>query len=254
MKDSTDQTIDRGPKHQEADTVKTDKFSNKKADDTFALRLAMFIVVGAGLGTLLGLLLGNLMAGIIYGPGAGILIGSIAEMFRRRTDRPDTIPRPARPSSLRWLLGCLTFLGVSATFGGVVLVGSPSGRWMHIPLSVLQYSPFSDFLIPGLILGLLFGLGSFVTVLALWWRPTWPPAGAITRLTGEHWAWSAAVALGIGQIIWIVTETVMVRGIDGLQVLYGSLGVLIVVLAFQPDVRRSFALDLTSHTPAKSLR
>ena len=224
------------------------------ADDTFALRLAMFIVVGAGLGIVLGLVFSNLMAGIIYGPGAGMVVGSVLEMFRRRTDQPKTIPLAVRPSSLRWLLGCLAFLSLSAVFGGVVLVGSPSGAWLHIPLSVLQYSPFSDFLIPGLILGLVFGVGSFLALLALWWRPTWPPAAALTRLTGEHWAWSAAVALGIGQIIWIVTETVMVRGIDGLQVLYGSLGVLIVVLAFQPDVRRYFALDLASHTPAKSLR
>lgn len=65
--------------------MKTDKLSNEKADDAFALRLAMFIVVGAGLGTLLGLLFGDLMAGIIYGPGVGVLIGSISEMFRRRT-------------------------------------------------------------------------------------------------------------------------------------------------------------------------
>ena len=225
------------------------------ADDRFALRLATWIIIGTGLGLVGGAVLGNLVAGIIYGPSVGVLIGSVLEMYRRRTDRAGTeLKRPplsAHPLSLRWLLGCLAFLGVSATFGGVVLVGSPSGRWLHIPLSVLQYSPFSDFLIPGLILGLLFGLGSFVTVLALWWRPTWPPTGAITRLTGEHWAWSAAVALGIGQIIWIVTETVMVRGIDGLQVLYGSLGVLIVVLAFQPDVRRYLALDRASLTPGK---
>ena len=254
MNDSTDQTIDRGPKHQEADTVKTDKLSNKKADDAFALRLAMFIVVGAGLGTVLGLLFGNLMAGIIYGPGAVVLIGSIAEMFRRRTDRPDTIPRPARPPSLRWLLGCLAFLSISAISGSVGLVGSPTGAWVNIPLSVLQYSPFSDFLIPGLILGIIFGVGSFATVLALWWRPTWPAAGALTRLTGEHWAWSAAVALGLGQIVWIVTETLMLRGATWLGLVYGSLGVLVVVLALQPDVRRYFALDLAIHTPAKSLR
>ena len=65
--------------------MNTDKNGNKKADDAFALRLAMFIVVGAGLGIVLGLLFGNLMAGIIYGPGAGVLIGSMAEMFHRRT-------------------------------------------------------------------------------------------------------------------------------------------------------------------------
>ena len=216
---------------------------DKGTDERFALRLAIFIVVGAGLGVVLGLLSSDLMAGVIYGPGAGVLIGSVLEMDRRRIDTGSGL---ARPSSLRWLLGCLAFLSLSALFGGVVLVGSPSGDWLHIPLSILQYSPFSNFLIPGLILGLLFGLGSFVTVLALWWRPAWPPAGALTRLTGEHWAWSTALALGVGQIVWIVTQILMVRGLDGLQVLYGSLGALIVVLALQPDVRQYLALNRAS--------
>jgi hypothetical protein len=147
-----------------------------------------------------------------------------------------------RPLSLRWLLGYLLFLGVSALFGGVVLVGSPSGAWLHLPLAVLRFSPFSDFLIPGLILGLLFGVGSFLAVLALWWRPVWPFATALTHLTGEHWAWSAALTLGLGQIVWIVTETVMLRGASWLALIYGSLGLLIVVLVFRPGVRHIFTV------------
>lgn len=223
-------------------------------DDRFALSLKTFIVVIAGLGLVLGSLLGDLVSGMMYGVGAGVLIGSVLKMYRRRTDRPDTTPLAARPRNLRWLLGCLAFLSISAISGSVGLVGSPTGAWVNIPLSVLQYSPFSDFLIPGLILGIVFGVGSFATVLALWWRPAWPPAGALTRLTGEHWAWSAALALGAGQVIWIVTETVMLRGATWLGFVYGSLGVLIVVLVFQPGVRRYFALNRASHTSAEGLR
>ena len=232
--------------------MNTDKNSKKESDNAFALRLATFFIVGAGVGVVLGVLFDEMVAGITYGPGAGMVVGSVLEMFRRRTDRPKTTPLAVRPLSLRWLLGCLAFLGISAASGSVGLVGNPSGAWVHIPLSVLEYSPFTDFLVPGLILGVVFGLGSFVTVLALWWRPAWPPAGSLARLTGEHWAWGAAVTLGAGQIIWIVTETIMLRGASWLGLIYGSVGVLIVVLAFQPGVRRYFALDRTSHTPAKS--
>ena len=74
--------------------MNTDKNGNKKSDDAFALRLAMFIVVGAGLGIVLGILFGNLMAGIIYGPGPSVLIGSIAEMFRHRTNHPQVERKP----------------------------------------------------------------------------------------------------------------------------------------------------------------
>jgi hypothetical protein len=226
--------------------MSTDKSSRKDAGNGVSFNLATLIGVGAGLGLGLGSLLGDLVSGMMYGVGAGVVIGSVLAMDWRRTDTGSDIPRP---SALRWLMGCLAFLSVSALFGGVVLVGSPSGAGLHIPLSVLRDSPFSDFLIPGLILGLIFGVGSFVTVLALWWRPTWPPAGALTRLTGEHWAWSAALALGIGQIIWIITETLMLRGASWLGLLYGSLGVLIVVLALQPDVRQALALNGASRRP-----
>jgi hypothetical protein len=231
---------------------------NASADDRFALRLATWIIIGTGLGLVGGVVLSNLVAGIIYGPSVGVLIGSVLEMYRRRTDRAGTElkrpPHSARPLSLRWLLGCLAFLSLSAIFGGVVLVGSPSGAWLRIPLSILHYSPFSDFLIPGLILGLVFGIGSFFAALALWLRPAWPFATALTRLTGEHWAWSAALAIGLGQIIWIVTQILMVRGLDGLQVLYGSLGVLIVVLTLRPGVRRYLAFGQASRSPARSLQ
>ena len=74
--------------------MNTDKNSKKELDNAFALRLAMFIVVGAGLGIVLGILFGNLMAGIIYGPGAGVLIGSIAEMLRHRTNHPQVERKP----------------------------------------------------------------------------------------------------------------------------------------------------------------
>ncbi|TSA79940.1 hypothetical protein FNU79_17270 [Deinococcus detaillensis] len=50
------------------------------------------------------------------------------------------------------------------------------------------------------------------------------------------------MALGLGQIIWIVTQILMLRELNVVQVLYGSLGVLIVVLACLPGVRQYFAL------------
>ncbi|GAA4001473.1 hypothetical protein GCM10022631_10040 [Deinococcus rubellus] len=215
-----------------------------KTNNRSAFGVGFFISIGAGVGVVAGTLLGDLVAGMMYGAGAGVVVGAVVEMYRRQPSppAPPHTAQPPRPTGLRWLIGGLVFLGVSALFGGVVLVGSPSGEWLHIPLTVLQYSPFSDFLIPGQILGTVFGVGSLLTVLALWMRPAWPLGTALTRFTGEYWAWSAAVALGLGQIIWIVTQMLMVRGVDGLQVVYGTLGVLIVVLACLPGVRQYFAL------------
>ncbi len=212
------------------------------------------IVIGAGVGMVVGLLVGDLLLGMLYGAGLGTVVGAVRETWRRR--RVDGMPPPragraARPSSLGWLLGCLAFLGVSAAFGGIVLTLNPTGTWLQLPRSILQFSPFHDFFIPGLILGVVFGIGSFATLLALWFRPAWPLGTALTRFTGAHWSWSAALAIGLGQLIWIVTQMLMVRGADWLQFVYGGLGLLIVLLAFQPGLRRYLALN-TPYEPTGS--
>jgi hypothetical protein len=200
--------------------------------------LGSLIGIGAGLGLVVGILLGDLALGMTFGAGLGTVVGAVLETRRPVDETPPQTGSPARPVSLRWLLGCLAFLGVSAAFGGIVLVLNPTGTWLQIPLSILQFSPFRDFLIPGLLLGIVFGLGSFATLLALWFRPAWPFGTALTRFTGAHWSWSAAVAIGLGQVIWIVTEMLMVRGADWLQFVYGGLGLLILLLSFQPGLRR----------------
>jgi hypothetical protein len=156
----------------------------------------------------------------------------------------DFKPQP-QTFSLRLLLGCLAFLGLSAAFGGIVLVANPTGGLIGMPISLLRFSPFQDFLIPGLILGIVFGIGSFAAILALWFRPTWSLASALTHSTGEHWAWSVAFLIGLGQVIWIVTEMLMLRDISVLHLLYGGLGVLIVFLTLEPKLRKSFSLGPT---------
>lgn len=151
----------------------------------------------------------------------------------------------SRPFNLRLMLGCLAFLSVSAAFGGIVLVINPTGGLIGMPISLLRFSPFHDFLIPGLILGIVFGIGSLAAILALWFRPAWSLASWLTRATGEHWAWSVALMIGLGQVIWIVTQMLMMRGVSVLHFLYGGLGLLIVFLSFEPNLRRYFSLSPT---------
>ena len=149
----------------------------------------------------------------------------------------------SRPLGLRVLLGCLAFLGISAIFGAIMLVPDPTGAMIGMPISLLEFSPFQDFLIPGLILGIVFGIGSFAAILALWFCPTWSLGTSLTHLTGEHWSWSAAFMIGVGQMIWIVTQMLMMRGVSGLHFLYGGLGLVIVLLTLEPHLRRYLALD-----------
>lgn len=54
--------------------------------------------------------------------------------------------------------------GTGAIYGGFQLMTDPSGSKLQMPLSFLEYSPFSDYLIPGIILFIVNGIFSFITL------------------------------------------------------------------------------------------
>lgn len=162
-------------------------------------------------------------------------------------------PQPKPITSLWLLTVLLALLGVGAISGGLGFVLDPTGANLGIPLSVLRYSPFHDFLIPGMILLIVFGLGSFAALLAVWLRPAWEFGTALTRFTHQHWSWSAVVAIGLGQVIWIITQVLMLRGLNWLHFVFGGLGILIALAPLEPNLRRYLALTATRE-PSSVLR
>jgi len=76
-----------------------------------------------------------------------------------------------KTKALYFLISLLAFLGLGAIGGGGVLILSPSGELMGMPLSLLDHSPFSSFLIPGIILFTVLGLAPFLLIFALLKKP-----------------------------------------------------------------------------------
>lgn len=65
---------------------------------------------------------------------------------------------------------CIVLLlvnGLGALYGGFMLMSDPSGARMQMPLSYLEHSPFSNYLIPGIVLFIVNGLFSFVTIMTI---------------------------------------------------------------------------------------
>lgn len=62
----------------------------------------------------------------------------------------------------------LLFNGIGAFLGGYHLISDPTGGSLQMPLSFLEESPFTSYLIPGIVLFLVNGVFSFVTLFALW--------------------------------------------------------------------------------------
>ena len=64
-------------------------------------------------------------------------------------------------------LGALqAFIGVGAVAGGLGLALDPSGESVGIPLELLAETPFTTFLIPGIVLFAVNGLGSLTGAIA----------------------------------------------------------------------------------------
>ena len=104
-------------------------------------------------------------------------------------------------------LGALqAFIGLGAIGGGFMLVIDPSGNALGLPLSFLEGSPFSDFLIPGIFLLAVNGVGGMV--------------GAGLSFTRRRYAQEIAIVLGAILIAWIVIQVVFIRSIGWLHILY----------------------------------
>ena len=107
------------------------------------------------------------------------------------------------------------FIGVTAMVGGGALVVWWRGTMLQLPLTLLDHSPFTDFLLPGLILYGVVGLHNLIAGFLMMRRE--PGAELIS--------FSAGSAL----LIWIAVETAMVDASQWLQFGYGALALLVVL-------------------------
>jgi len=127
------------------------------------------------------------------------------------------IPRPALRVFGKITLVALVLLGLGALAGGVALMARPDGSVMHFDVVLLAGSPFDDFVVPGLILGGVFGIGSFVVV--------------ALGLRHVRVAPFLAFAIGCGQMIWIVVELAIIRELSFLHPTFFGVGLVIAVAA-----------------------
>ncbi len=119
-----------------------------------------------------------------------------------------------------WSLVLLVFLGVGGLMGGAAMALDPYGnRWPILPLSLLRYSPFDSYRIPGLIL--LVSNGLLPLWIALRVKRRQPRYGLWTALQG-------CVLLG-----WLAVECLMLHLVAWPHLLYAAIGLLLIVFGFR---------------------
>jgi len=144
-----------------------------------------------------------------------------------------------KPTSIRnILISLLLLLGLGAIGGGALLIISPSGKLLNgLPLSILDHSPFNDFLIPGVIL--FFVLGIFPCLLA--WALIKKPANLFAEhfnfFKDMYWGWSYSIYIAFALIIWIQIETIFVQSVGWLQTFYILYAIPIIFVSLLPQIR-----------------
>ncbi len=138
-------------------------------------------------------------------------------------------------------LSLLAFLGLSAIGGGGALIISPSGKLLGgLPLSILERSPFNDFLVPGIILFVVLGIIPSLLVLALLKKPNSLFAERLNFFKDMHWAWTFSIYVAFALIIWIQVETIYIQGVGWLQTFYMLYAIPLILVALLPQIRNLY--------------
>lgn len=137
-----------------------------------------------------------------------------------------------------WILIILEFLlALGAIVSGLMLMITPDGSSMQMPLSVMQGSPFANFFFPGLILFLFIGIYPTGIAYGVLKKPLWTLPEKINPFKRYHWSWAGSLASGLIVWIWLSVELIWV-GYSLLHTVFYIWGGLILLLAFLPAARR----------------
>ncbi|MCM2980046.1 hypothetical protein M3599_03780 [Niallia circulans] len=133
------------------------------------------------------------------------------------------------------------FLGIGAFFGGILLIVSPSGSMLSMPLTILENSPFSNFLFPGIILFVGLGIMPIMTAIFLITEKPLRMAEKLSLYKEAHWAWNSSLYIGFNLIIWITVQLFIIQEAAVIHIFYLFLGMAIQLLTLLPSVKAYYS-------------
>ncbi len=113
----------------------------------------------------------------------------------------------------------ISFIAVTSTLSGLLMISRPDGEILNLPISLLEGTSFKDFLIPGILLTTIVG---GVNLLAVFFNMQRHP-------NRYNWAISGGVAI----TGWIIAQMILIRTIHWLHFIYLGIGFLIILIAYQ---------------------
>lgn len=123
------------------------------------------------------------------------------------TTRVRYVPVTAeRPTEVKATIGVLVFLGVTALGGGIEMLLYPNGN-EFLPGELMDRVPLLDsFVLPGVVLATVFGIGSLFAAWGLIRRPEVKLLQKLEDGTDRHWSWAGTAIIGLAFASWMIVE------------------------------------------------
>ena len=148
---------------------------------------------------------------------------------------------PKKKSISSYILKFLVlFQSIGAIPAGFSMIIDPSGQQMGLPIALLEQSPFSNFLIPGLFLFIILGVLPALTFYGLIKKPTMKWLEKLNLYKQYHWSWTFSYYLGLILILWINMQLFFIKDWSILHFVYSMLGVLIIVVTLWPTTKKDY--------------
>jgi hypothetical protein len=113
----------------------------------------------------------------------------------------------------------LSFIAVTATISGILMISQPDGSILHLKPELLAGSPFKNFMVPGILLACVVGAVNLAAV--------------FLNIMRHRQRYNVAIAGGAVMVTWILVQVMMIGTIHWLHILYFSIGLLVVLGAYQ---------------------
>lgn len=138
------------------------------------------------------------------------------------------------------LILLLILLGFGAILGGGALIISPSGGLLGMPVTLLNNTPFSSFLVPGVILFSILGIAPVGIAVALFQKPKYEFAEFFNCYRDMYWGWTYSIYTAFSLIVWIQVEMYFLQSVHWSHTFYMLFAMAIIYVALLPRVRRMY--------------
>ncbi len=113
----------------------------------------------------------------------------------------------------------VSFIAVTSAVSGLLMISSPDGTLLNLPVSLLENTPFNNYMVPGILLALLVGGVNMAAV--------------FFNLQRHRARYNWAIAGGFMISLWIGVQLLLIQAAHWLHFIYLGIGVLIILIAYQ---------------------